>query len=144
MFSSIWNETSVSGKRRSRACPTDTPKKSAISRVKSGCALPEKILSSPKPVALNGSGVIARCRSATCPSHPPHGCWLGRKDSNLRIRDPKSRALPLGHAPIESGEPTYPHLFGHPAHSRSPCASRYATKLKELTSGVGLTTRRKR
>src|SRR5206468_1587743 len=28
----------------------------------------------------------------------PHE-WLGRKDSNLRIRDPKSRALPLGHAP---------------------------------------------
>src|SRR6185436_4241069 len=26
--------------------------------------------------------------------------WLGRKDSNLRIRDPKSRALPLGHAPL--------------------------------------------
>ncbi len=26
--------------------------------------------------------------------------WLGRKDSNLRIRDPKSRALPLGHAPV--------------------------------------------
>jgi hypothetical protein len=25
--------------------------------------------------------------------------WLGREDSNLRIRDPKSRALPLGHAP---------------------------------------------
>ena len=25
--------------------------------------------------------------------------WLGRKDSNLRIRGPKSRALPLGHAP---------------------------------------------
>ncbi len=25
--------------------------------------------------------------------------WLGRKDSNLRIRDPKSRALPLRHAP---------------------------------------------
>ena len=29
----------------------------------------------------------------------PIVCWLGRKDSNLRIRDPKSRALPLGHAP---------------------------------------------
>ena len=28
--------------------------------------------------------------------------WLGRKDSNLRIRDPKSRALPLGHAPSSS------------------------------------------
>ena len=27
------------------------------------------------------------------------GGWLGRKDSNLRIRDPKSGALPLGHAP---------------------------------------------
>ena len=25
--------------------------------------------------------------------------WLGRVDSNHRIRDPKSRALPLGHAP---------------------------------------------
>ena len=25
--------------------------------------------------------------------------WLGRKDSNLRIRGPKPRALPLGHAP---------------------------------------------
>ena len=34
------------------------------------------------------------------PSHrQPSRSWLGRKDSNLRIRDPKSRALPLGHAP---------------------------------------------
>ncbi len=35
--------------------------------------------------------------------------WLGRKDSNLRIRDPKSRALPLGHAPTMSptGEVTF-------------------------------------
>src|SRR5262245_42272738 len=33
--------------------------------------------------------------------------WLGREDSNLRIRDPKSRALPLGHAPIRrSRSPT--------------------------------------
>src|SRR6476620_5937379 len=31
-----------------------------------------------------------------------HVSWLGRKDSNLRIRDPKSRALPLGHAPARS------------------------------------------
>src|SRR6266850_3598131 len=29
--------------------------------------------------------------------------WLGREDSNLRIRDPKSRALPLGHAPMYMG-----------------------------------------
>src|SRR5262249_54350116 len=33
------------------------------------------------------------------PTTPPAHGWLGRKDSNLRIRDPKSRALPLGHAP---------------------------------------------
>jgi hypothetical protein len=25
--------------------------------------------------------------------------WLGRKDSNLRMADPKSAALPLGDAP---------------------------------------------
>src|SRR5258706_3066097 len=30
---------------------------------------------------------------------PWPGGWLGREDSNLRMRDPKSRALPLGHAP---------------------------------------------
>src|SRR5207249_6386087 len=30
---------------------------------------------------------------------PPGPTWLGREDSNLRMRDPKSRALPLGHAP---------------------------------------------
>src|SRR5262249_57680295 len=29
--------------------------------------------------------------------------WLGREDSNLRMREPKSRALPLGHAPPTNG-----------------------------------------
>src|SRR5574341_2063977 len=33
-------------------------------------------------------------------SRPDGPGWLGREDSNLRMRDPKSRALPLGHAPI--------------------------------------------
>src|SRR5581483_5372518 len=42
-------------------------------------------------VAMNGSPMI----TVACSSSK----WLGRKDSNLRIRDPKSRALPLGHAP---------------------------------------------
>ena len=28
--------------------------------------------------------------------------WLGRKDSNLRMPDPKTGALPLGYAPIIS------------------------------------------
>ncbi len=27
--------------------------------------------------------------------------WLGRKDSNLRMPDPKTGALPLGYAPIK-------------------------------------------
>ena len=29
-------------------------------------------------------------------------CWLGRQGSNLQMRESKSRALPLGYAPIES------------------------------------------
>ena len=33
------------------------------------------------------------------PGGPASKNWLGRKDSNLRIRAPKARALPLGHAP---------------------------------------------
>src|SRR5262245_22879779 len=87
--------------------------------------------------------------------------WLGRKDSNLRIRDPKSRALPLGHAP------SYPWLAGPLPHSRSalrhtararPCAGtstlllRYrsplTTPIDEIggsgPQGVGQTTRRNR
>src|SRR4030095_6773772 len=36
--------------------------------------------------------------------------WLGREDSNLRIRDPKSRALPLGHAPSRSPAPFFSTL----------------------------------
>src|SRR3954454_12024432 len=41
MFSSIWNEHSVSGNRWSRAWPVDTPRNSAISLASAGCALPE-------------------------------------------------------------------------------------------------------
>src|SRR5438128_11303581 len=59
-----------------------------MSRVSSACALPEKTFNSPKPVAMKGSPITYSLAN-----------WLGRKDSNLRIRDPKSRALPLGHAP---------------------------------------------
>src|SRR5262245_23871492 len=54
MFSSIWNETSESGNRRSRDCPGETPRNDAISRVRSGWALPEQIFNSPNPVAMNG------------------------------------------------------------------------------------------
>jgi hypothetical protein len=34
----------------------------------------------------------------------PVSVWLGRKDSNLRMADPKSAALPLGHAPPAATE----------------------------------------
>src|SRR5262245_12330991 len=53
-----------------------TPRNSAISPARARCALQENSFSCPRLIV-----------------------WLGRKDSNLRIRDPKSRALPLGHAP---------------------------------------------
>ena len=43
----------------------------------------------PRMARLAPPGFAATARQA----------WLGREDSNLRIRDPKSRALPLGHAP---------------------------------------------
>src|SRR6476620_5960469 len=99
------------------------PRKSAISRVSCGWALPENTFRSPNPVDINPSPLsgllilldpvdVSTLRpqlrpSHGPPSHPPsraspataRQAWLGRKDSNLRIRDPKSRALPLGHAP---------------------------------------------
>src|SRR5688500_5838555 len=70
------------------------PRKSAISLTSDGCALPEKTFRSPNPVDINPSPL--RGRLITLATR--HG-WLGREDSNLRIREPKSRALPLGHAP---------------------------------------------
>src|SRR5262245_22890339 len=112
------------------------PRKSAISRVSCGWALPENTFRSPSPVDINPSppsgllilpvpvdvprapnGNPAHARPAFAATaaaarraglHALRACsgaqaWLGRKDSNLRIRDPKSRALPLGHAP--------PHRF---------------------------------
>ena len=65
-----------------------TFRNSAISAVNAGCALPENSFNCPRLINLSAGAV-----------HRGEGGWLGRKDSNLRIRDPKSRALPLGHAP---------------------------------------------
>src|SRR5213594_2505320 len=83
MFSSIWNDTSLSGKRRSRAWPTGTPRKSAISLVRFGWALPEKIFSSPNPVGMSPSPMRGRFTTVlerACFSHH-HGTrdgWGGR------------------------------------------------------------------
>ena len=98
IFSSIWNETSLSGNRRNRAWPIGMPRKSAISLVSDRCALPENIFRSPNPVDVNPSPLRGRLISVGYVARL-FGSWLGRKDSNLRIRDPKTRALPLGHAP---------------------------------------------
>src|SRR5919112_1903415 len=53
--------------------------------------------------ACMGPGT-GRLTKGTCPRSfvlaAPDRRWLGREDSNLRIREPKSRALPLGHAPL--------------------------------------------
>src|SRR5207245_3367606 len=57
--------------------------------------VPENSFSSPNPSAIRGSPI-------TCILDSRLVSWLGRKDSNLRIRDPKSRALPLGHAPTRA------------------------------------------
>src|SRR6187549_372835 len=119
MFSSIWNDTSLSGNRRSLDWPSGSPSISAISFDSCGWALPEKIFSSPYPVATRPSPLRGRfipsrlVASPACQlklTHVYAGVsegWLGREDSNLRIRDPKTRALPLGDAPIRhcSGNP---------------------------------------
>src|SRR5215471_12390689 len=58
MFSSIWNETSVSGNRCSLARPTGTCRKSAISSVSALWALPEKILSWPLAMVAGKAPVV--------------------------------------------------------------------------------------
>src|SRR5687767_8917575 len=55
MFSSIWNEHSVSGNRCKRACPIETPRNSAISAVRAACALPENSFSCPRLIVLVGA-----------------------------------------------------------------------------------------
>src|SRR5437899_9689707 len=92
MFSSIWNETSESGNRRSRAWPTETPRKFAMSRVNSGCALPEKTFSSPNPVAMNGSPTLS-------PSMTQVG-WGGRiRTFEYGIQSPAPYRLATPHRP---------------------------------------------
>ncbi len=39
------------------------------------------------------------------PQYQILGRWLGREDSNLRMAESKSAALPLGYAPMTAGLP---------------------------------------
>ena len=111
MFSSIWNDTSLSGNRRRRACPSVMPRKSAISRDSCGWALPEKIFSSPNPVAISPSPLSGRLTSARS-AHELVGAE-GFEPSNTGSKVPRLTAWPrpsirpYGPAAI-SGQPPAP------------------------------------
>src|ERR1043166_615901 len=90
MFSSIWNETSLSGKRRSRAWPTGMPRKSAISRVNCGWALPENTFRSPNPVdispsPLSGLLILGDPVAPLFDTHDPHPPWLPASARTSRV-----------------------------------------------------------
>src|SRR3954447_19689524 len=104
MFSSIWNETSESGNRRNRAWPTPTPRNAAISRVNSGCALPENTFSSPNPVDMKGSPIATASRVG----------WGGRiRTFEYGIQSPAPYRLatphqcPAPYDPVKLGDADY-------------------------------------
>src|SRR6185369_4162863 len=93
----IWNHTSPSEKRARWARPRGTLSERAIASPRVGCAVPVNTLSS-----LDIASRTATPRHRSLHHHAPD--WLGRKDSNLRIRGSKPRALPLGDAPTGAYE----------------------------------------
>src|SRR5207237_7969356 len=117
-----------SGHRPSRAGPTEPPRTPAISRVSSGCALPENTFSSPKPVAMNGSpmnitperlppGLVSRNperRSTT-----PRVGWGGRiRTFEYGIQSPAPYRLATPH------RHTKPALRALPSALRAPGGGR--------------------
>src|SRR5437667_198363 len=98
-FSFTCTKTSPSEKREISASLTGRERYWAISSASGRFALPEK--------SFRSYLIAGLARS-----------WLGREDSNLRIRDPKSRALPLGHAPVS------PWYSASRDHTPRPCWSR--------------------
>src|SRR5262245_896573 len=114
MFSLKRTETSPSSKRVTEASPIGTLSFAQIAAASLRLALPAKMRTGSKrgPPMLRASCAAPSDRNdqpglAAQPwsrgSAPTAQRWLGREDSNLRIRDPKSRALPLGHAPPTNG-----------------------------------------
>src|SRR5829696_931187 len=114
MFSSIWNETSVSGNRCNRACPTWTPRNSAISSVSARWALPEKILSCPlaavggsAPVVITQTPLLAWSRAALRRrSEQPRawskgwGGWIRTTEYGIQSPAPYRLATPQEHLEI--------------------------------------------
>src|SRR5581483_7985480 len=94
-FSSIWTKTSPSENRATSACPRASPRMPAISSASWRFALPEKSFSSygiaspPDPRREPGRAPGARASRSL----------VGAGGFEPPVRDPKSRALPLGHAP---------------------------------------------
>jgi hypothetical protein len=66
----------------------------------------------------------------------PEVAWLGREDSNLRMAEPKSAALPLGYAPTQN-EPCAPGLYGPLAVRKA----RLGARTRRATSRNGPPTR---
>src|SRR5262245_21409774 len=99
-FSLNCTKISPSENRDTSPSPSGTRRYWAISSARARFAFPEKSFSS---YAMGASLTV----------------WLGREDSNLRIRDPKSRALPLGHGPSNltpGGPRPGPSPFGGRLH----------------------------
>ena len=119
MFSPIWKLNSPSENRSVLAFPRSQTISAQISLANAGCALPEKILTFPVTLikrtkrATNFSllsTLSATRQTKVCRPKRKSGSvlnkaafrfvkWLGREESNLRMPDPKTGALPLGYAP---------------------------------------------
>src|SRR5258706_3831097 len=82
----IWNQTSPSEKGARWARPRGTLSERAIASPRVGWAVPVNTLSS-RDIRFHA----ATSRHRSLHHHAPY--WLGRKDSNLRIRGSKPRAL---------------------------------------------------
>src|SRR5882724_4681454 len=111
-FSSIWQKVSPSEKLKEETLPAVRFRYSQISCTSAGWARPPKIFSSPAIVPLckrQPSRSRRERRGSTRDGVVDPYClriWLGREDSNLRVPDPKSGALPLGDAPVSGCFPS--------------------------------------
>ena len=63
--------------------------------------------------------------------------WLGREDSNLRMAESKSAALPLGEAPIPFFPGWRPRRLDHNARRDAPLSFAQRLKIFRFTAGFG-------
>src|SRR6266487_1831356 len=123
MFSLIRTDTSPSSKRSTSASPSGVLSFSQMALASGRLAFPLKMRHGSKSRSPEAMLRARMRRGGHPPGRPdpdqasrPGSGWLGREDSNLQYRDPKSRALPLGHAPPT--ERDFRH--GPPARKRPP------------------------